>query len=264
MGGTIKVNSVYGKGSMFTIRIPQKIVDKEPIGNIESAYEKADMEALRVKQHLHAPDVVEPENSKIDKSIGLNYCGGSEDMYREIVKAYHQQSAKYVAAIAQLCEKAEWKGYAVIAHAIKSTSLTIGAKELSEEAKTQELAAKEGKTEVCEQGWRAFLESYQQILQEVENYLGIEESQEKTEEPVQLLSKEEYTKECRQLLQYIRDYEMGEAMEQIEKMFRNSVSQEEREQEITYLKKIRAAVDEFEYDLAEELVTEWLDKQEAL
>ena len=208
-------------------------------------------------------EIEEAESSKIDKNIGMNYCGGSEDMYREIVKAYHQQSAKYVAAIPELCEKGEWKDYGVIAHAIKSTSLTIGAKELSEEAKTQELAAKEGKTEVCEQGWKAFLEKYREILQEVEDYLGIEESQEKTEEPTQLLSKKEYLEECRLLLQYIKDYEMGEAMEQIEKLLQCSVSQEKREQEIAYLEKIKAAVDEFEYDLAEELLTEWLEKQEA-
>ena len=62
---------------------------------------------------------------------------------------------------------------------------------------------------------------------------------------------------------YIKDYEMGEAMEQIEKLLQLGVSQEEREQEIAYLEKIRAAVDEFEYDLAEELLTEWLKKQEA-
>lgn len=408
MGGTIKVNSVLGKGSMFTVRIPQRIEDKEPVGNMESAYEKADMGELRTKQHLYAPEAellvvddnemnlavvrellkqseikldmavngkeclemsgqkkydlilmdhmmpgmdgvetlhmlrkeqnnpnvdttvimltanaitgmkeqyieegfedyltkpveleklekmlqkylpeektswkeqerkeqneeyladnvetAETEGSKIDKRIGLNYCGGSEEMYREIVKAYYQQSAKYVAAIPELCEKGEWKDYSVIAHAIKSTSLTIGAKELSEEAKTQELAAKEGRMEVCEQGWEAFFENYRQILQEVEAYLRVEEEPEKTEEPVQLLSKMEYLEECQLLLQYIKDYEMGEAMEQIEKLLQSSVSQEEREQETAYLEKIKAVVDEFEYDVAEELLTEWLEKQEA-
>ena len=403
MGGTIKVNSVLGKGSMFTIRIPQIVVDKEPIGNIECAYEKAEMESLQKRQYLYAPEAEilvvddndmnlavirgllkqsemrldmalsgkecleltrkkkydlifmdhmmpvmdgvetlhmlkkETENpnvdttvimltanaitgmkeqyieegfedyiskpveleklekmlhkylpeektswkeeerkeqseekqeeeqtgSKIDKSIGLNYCGGSEEMYKEIVKAYYQQGQKYIAAIPELCEKGEWKDYAVIAHAIKSTSLTIGAKELSEEAKIQEQAAKEDKTDICAQGWEAFFENYKQILQEAEAFLGIEESKEETDEALQLLSKSEYIEECRKLLQYIEDYEMGEAMEQIEKLFKCNVSGEEREQELSYLEKIRAAVDEFEYDLAEELVSEWLEKQEA-
>lgn len=403
MGGTIKVNSVFGKGSMFTIRIPQIVVDKEPIGNIECAYEKAEMESLQKRQYLYAPEAEilvvddndmnlavirgllkqsemrldmalsgkecleltrkkkydlifmdhmmpvmdgvetlhmlkkETENpnvdttvimltanaitgmkeqyieegfedyiskpveleklekmlhkylpeektswkeeerkeqseekqeeeqtgSKIDKSIGLNYCGGSEEMYKEIVRAYHQQGQKYIAAIPELCEKGEWKDYAVIAHAIKSTSLTIGARELSEEAKIQEQAAKEDKTDICAQGWEAFFENYKQILQEAEAFLGIEESKEETDEALQILSKSEYIEECRKLLQYIEDYEMGEAMEQIGKLFKCNVSGEEREQELSYLEKIRAAVDEFEYDLAEELVFEWLEKQEA-
>ena len=403
MGGTIRVNSVYGKGSMFTVKIPQKVVNKEPIGNMENAYEKSGDEILAGQKFLHAPKanilvvddndmnltvikellkqseicldtvlsgkecleiskkkkydlifmdhmmpkmdgvetlhmlkmekdnpnadtavimltanaitgmkeqyieegfkdyiskpveidklekilyehlpegmavwkeatkqvqeeavtVKEQESSQIDKSIGMNYCGGSEDMYREIAKAYHQQGMKYVAAIPQLCEKGEWKDYAVIAHAIKSTSLTIGATVLSEEAKVQELAAKEGKTDILETGWETFYQNYRQVLQEVEMLFGINDSKGKEEEQIQILSKEEYLEECRNLLQYIKDYEMGEAMEQIEKLLQLGVSQEEREQEIAYLEKIRAAVDEFEYDLAEELLTEWLKKQEA-
>jgi len=210
-----------------------------------------------------AVTVKEQESSQIDKSIGMNYCGGSEDMYREIAKAYHQQGMKYVAAIPQLCEKGEWKDYAVIAHAIKSTSLTIGATVLSEEAKVQELAAKEGKTDILETGWETFYQNYRQVLQEVEMLFGINDSKGQEEEQIQILSKEEYLEECRNLLQYIKDYEMGEAMEQIEKLLQLGVSQEEREQEIAYLEKIRAEVDEFEYDLAEELLTEWLKKQEA-
>ncbi len=35
MGGDIKVDSVYGEGSRFTVRIPQRVVDAEPIGEFD-------------------------------------------------------------------------------------------------------------------------------------------------------------------------------------------------------------------------------------
>ena len=35
MQGHIKVESEYGKGSTFTVSIPQKIIDRQPVGNLE-------------------------------------------------------------------------------------------------------------------------------------------------------------------------------------------------------------------------------------
>lgn len=287
LDGKFKVNSVLESGSMYTLRIPQTEVNKKPIGNREWLYESAGRDEIFSKKKQQKERITEEtanqetvnqptanrtadieqeqtaEAAVIDKSIGMNYCGNSEEMYREVVKAYYQQSVKYTEDILQLCENEQWKEYGVIAHAIKSTSMTIGAKGLSEEAKQQEMAVKEGRLDICRQGWNVFLADYKQILMQVEQYLNIENNQDKQQEPESVLSKEEYEKECRILLQYIKDYEMGEAMEQIEMLLKRSVSAETREQEVAYLEKIKAAVDEFEYDAAEELLTEWLEKQEA-
>ncbi len=40
MGGSIEVDSVYGRGSIFTITLPQKIAACEPVGNIQAKFEE--------------------------------------------------------------------------------------------------------------------------------------------------------------------------------------------------------------------------------
>ncbi|MBR0091485.1 MAG: response regulator [Lachnospiraceae bacterium] len=41
MGGTIEVESAYGEGSVFTVRIPQPVVNPVPIGNFEDAFRRS-------------------------------------------------------------------------------------------------------------------------------------------------------------------------------------------------------------------------------
>lgn len=56
MGGDICVESVYGEGSTFTVRIPQKIVSFEPIGNFRLKFERNMKDTHPHEGSFRAPD----------------------------------------------------------------------------------------------------------------------------------------------------------------------------------------------------------------
>ena len=56
MGGSISVESEYGKGSVFSVTVIQKVVDAAPIGNYTERLEKADEKKEDYKPMLVAPN----------------------------------------------------------------------------------------------------------------------------------------------------------------------------------------------------------------
>lgn len=56
MGGEIKIDSEYGKGSTFTVIIPQKVIDKQPIENLDFAIRKVTNNTSPKTSTYTAPD----------------------------------------------------------------------------------------------------------------------------------------------------------------------------------------------------------------
>ena len=76
---------------------------------------------------------------------------------------FRAQSAEKLAEISALYESANWPDYAVKVHALKSTSLTIGAEELSTQAKALELAGKGGDVDYIQENHPALLRGYVEL-----------------------------------------------------------------------------------------------------
>ena len=56
MHGSISVNSVYGKGSVFTVVIPQQVIDSTPIGDMQKHYQNGFTQDSKSKNRVIAPD----------------------------------------------------------------------------------------------------------------------------------------------------------------------------------------------------------------
>ena len=84
------------------------------------------------------------DSGLISVSKGMGYTGGIEDAYYEILEMYVRKGEEKRIQINSYAETNDWKNYIIEVHALKSTSLSIGAVELSELAKKLELAGKAG------------------------------------------------------------------------------------------------------------------------
>ncbi len=56
MQGNITVDSEYGKGSVFTVSIPQKIMDRQPIGSLEDSIQESRRDEQAVRGLFTAPE----------------------------------------------------------------------------------------------------------------------------------------------------------------------------------------------------------------
>jgi len=80
----------------------------------------------------------------VDVNIGLSYVGNSKDVYLSIVETYEKNGKSMKEKMERLFAEQDWKNYVIEAHALKSSSLSIGAAELSEMSKGLELNGKSG------------------------------------------------------------------------------------------------------------------------
>ena len=69
--------------------------------------------------------------------------------------------------IDSLYAAADWEDYAIKVHALKSTSLTIGAEKLSEHAKALEKAGKAGDEEYIRKNHSELLQLYEEVCESI-------------------------------------------------------------------------------------------------
>lgn len=99
--------------------------------------------------------------------LGLEYCCGEKEFYLEMLQTFAEQSAVKKPELQSLYEAANWEDYAVKVHALKSTSLTIGAEQLSEKARVLEQAGRKGDTEYIRQHHSELMQIYDKVCKSI-------------------------------------------------------------------------------------------------
>lgn len=108
----------------------------------------------------------------LDTQLGLTYVGDEEEIYGEVLQIYVDTAPEKLALIKQLLQEEDWKNYIIEVHALKSTSLNIGASVLSARAKELEFAGKEENYQIIYENTDEVLEMYREVVEECKRYLN--------------------------------------------------------------------------------------------
>lgn len=101
---------------------------------------------------------------------GLEYTAGDESLYKEIITAYCDEHDENEQKLIQHLEDNNLKNFAIVSHAIKSTSKTIGLMNFAESAYNMEKAGKENNEQYILENIQNFTMQYNDIYNTL-NYI---------------------------------------------------------------------------------------------
>lgn len=108
-------------------------------------------------------EMLENTLPEINIQTGLMYCGDDEELFEEVIEEFID--GNMTETIEEYFQSKNWKDYQIQVHAVKGTSLTIGAEKLHEEATDIEQSVKKGDIDFAEQHHEAFMEHYKSVLE---------------------------------------------------------------------------------------------------
>ena len=146
-------------------RVLKNYLPKELIKPMATAMSMSANPKAEAKQYNEGAAMFDPDK-------GLAYTGGDDTAYREILELYSKKGEEKRVHIEELFEQKDWKNYIIEVHALKSTSMSIGAIKLSELAKELEMAGKAERYNVIEKKNKTLLELYGEVINIVGEYLG--------------------------------------------------------------------------------------------
>jgi len=115
----------------------------------------------------------------LDTETGMAYCCDNEEFYKEMLRTFVAKEKRE--DIKAFYEVRDWENYRILVHALKSTALSIGATDLSEQAKQLELAAKEENHYYIDSHHTEAMKEYRRILLGIEDALTEKPAEEQQE-----------------------------------------------------------------------------------
>ncbi|MGN0167354.1 MAG: cache domain-containing protein [Acetatifactor sp.] len=146
----------------FRHKEEKKVVKQEVVETVEYVEPDAPLEQPSedsfTQEELQIFSMQIPE---LDVKMGLGYCMNSKMFYIEMLDEFANGTKGE--ELTGFLQKEDWDNYRITVHALKSNAKTIGAMKISEEARLQEMAAKEKRTEEVAANHQALADHYKEL-----------------------------------------------------------------------------------------------------
>ncbi|MBE5926609.1 MAG: response regulator [Lachnospiraceae bacterium] len=141
-------------------RLFMKYIPKENINHEEVDRRAEKLDSSEIAYLKDSLPLVNVEN-------GIYNCGGKIEDYLKILKITHDYGERQLIELENAWSKKDYNFYVIKIHALKSTLLNIGATELSEQARQQELQGKAHEYSYIDDTIKDFQSNYRKLVEDI-------------------------------------------------------------------------------------------------
>lgn len=201
----------------------------------------------------------EPDPTIIDMPKGISNVGGSEDVYLSVLNTYYYEGLDKIEAVPIQFMNGEITLFTTNVHALKSSSASVGAVNISEKFKALEFAGKENNRLFIEENLDPTLRAFDELLKKVKSLLvekGAFEGAGEEEDSLSALALESLESEVMtDLQQSLNNVNLKKCEEIINELSGHNYGDEIN----ANIRKMRDAYDMFDYQTVKDMVTSILN-----
>lgn len=146
----------------------------------------------------------------------IENCGGQLKDYVNICRIAYEHGYDKIKKLRDSWKVRDYDRYVIEVHSLKSTAASIGAMEISEQAKEQEYAGKEGNYSLIDEKMELLLRNYEEFLQKLEKtVIGTDAVSETQGEE---WGQEDIQKVCKKILDLVDAFQFGEIFDILEQV----------------------------------------------
>lgn len=196
--------------------------------------------------------------SMVEVEKGISNCGGDLSDYLKVLKITYDYGEKQLEELENMQKQQDYENYTIKIHSMKSTSMNMGAVELSDMAKAQEMAGRERNYSYIDEHMGAFLAEYRILLEKIEEVLRHYEMIEEVPKEEEYMEEEMIFRILRSISQYVDDFDFSKVFEILEEVKKYKMSEKYQ----SVFQQITAWMDELAVESIQELIEKILDRTE--